>query len=617
MPWRDLKVVFPLVWRDIAYEWILSLCMVFAFTAVFSPLLILLGMKNGITAKMLAQFQRDPRSCLVTPSSAFDQTLDDGFAATLRQKAGVVIFSPVAAFTLYPPELPNGVYVIPTLAADPLMLENGIVIDDKEKQAVLSASLAKLLKKNTGDTLVLPLDRLKLNRENEHEQASITTRVAGIMPDEAIPELKIWLPDWLFAGISYWQKGGAFPEAGLAARVGGIEPKYDGILALSTKMPSWEKYREMAADSSFGFSQLPQEAHDIGQRPPAGQTAMLWRPANKNDRVRDGDLDALRARHKEMGYAIVTLPWLDQAMASLRGKDETKDFQITVFSEQARPEQAQSERTPPEQERRANPPPSSWVAWLAPEDGKSLSGTGSLLFPGLQQSIPVEIRTSDRIVPGFVGLDKELAGRLNVARHEKVEYDPMSGAFYSVDRRWRFFRAYARNIQQLEPLVAFLVESDRKNNLPALRPPISKISDVKHSLRLSSYMEQLYALIVAITGVSAFFAIAANVYAGIQRKKYDLAYLRLLGMGRGVVLFFPYLKNLVLVFGGMFLAWAFYLLFNHIASRLLFAGQGRLASIAAVDVLAVACGVWLVASVASLAASLVIYKNDPADSLRE
>lgn len=606
----DIRFILPLVGRDLRYEWILSLCMIFSFAAVFSPLFILLGIKNGITGDMLAKFQHDPLSCLVTPKFAFDQNLDDAFVKTLHDKAGVVIFSPDSHFLLDLQELPNGVNIWPTVAVDPLMVENHIIMDGNKPQSVLSASLAKRLKKNVGDTLVLPLER---RLSGLKEQAPIETRVAGIMPDEVVPDLKIWLPDWLFAGIRYWQMGRAFPQAGLAGGDVGIEPRYDGVLTISTKTPSREKYQEMLA-GPLGFSQLPREIHETGQRLATGQIAMLWEPVNSL--VHDDDLRTLGSRHSEMGYVVTTLPWLDKAMVGLDCKKETRDFQITIFSEQTQPVPTPSETAQSQQSQQETGPP---VVWLAPEDGKSLLGSGRLLFQGLKQqiAIPVEIQTSDVIVPGFVGLNKNLAGCLNVARRQNLEYDAASGAFYFADQRWRFFRAYAKNIEQLEPLIDFLVETGRKYGLTALTEPNSKIGEVKRFQRLSSYMEQLYALIVAITGVSAFFAIAANVYAGIQRKKYDLAYLRLMGMGRCAVVFFPYLKSLVLVSCGMFLAWAFYLLFNHIASQLLFAGQGRLARMSAFDVAVVACGVWAVASVASLAASLLVYRIDPAESLRE
>jgi putative ABC transport system permease protein len=339
-------------------------------------------------------------------------------------------------------------------------------------------------------------------------------------------------------------------------------------------------------------------------------TAMLWRPVD--NLVRDNDLLALRYRHSEMGFSVETLPWLDHAMARLEGKNGVGDFEITAYSQSPLSERAALD------ESSGRPEICLPVVWLA-ADQQALVGPGRLLFQGLRQQIAmsVEIRLSTDISPGFIGLDKNLAGRLNVARRQSVEHDPANGTFYFADRRWRFFRAYAQDIAHLEPLVNFLTKTGRQYGLLALTENSSKIGEVRRFWRLSSYMSQLYALIVAITGVSAFFAISANVYAGIQRKKYDLAYLRLMGMSRATVVLFPYLKSLVLVSLGMFLAWAFYLFFNTAASRILFAGQARLAHITPADILLVAAGVWGVASIASLVASLRVYRIDPAESLRD
>ena len=94
----DLLHIIRLVFADLCFEWVLSLCMVLALGAVFAPLFILLGLQSGIIGNMLDNLQKDPVSRLVMPK--WETSLDDAWLASLRKQTSALIESPTAFLLL-------------------------------------------------------------------------------------------------------------------------------------------------------------------------------------------------------------------------------------------------------------------------------------------------------------------------------------------------------------------------------------------------------------------------------------------------------------------------------------------------------------------------------------
>lgn len=64
---KDYLYITGLAFRDISHERILSLCMACSLGAIFTPIIILLGLQQGIIGNMLDTLDSDPASRLVRP----------------------------------------------------------------------------------------------------------------------------------------------------------------------------------------------------------------------------------------------------------------------------------------------------------------------------------------------------------------------------------------------------------------------------------------------------------------------------------------------------------------------------------------------------------------------
>lgn len=239
---------------------------------------------------------------------------------------------------------------------------------------------------------------------------------------------------------------------------------------------------------------------------------------------------------------------------------------------------------------------------------------------GRKITIPIALEVSSDVEPGYLAVPKDLAGKMNAARYREATYDPRTGEFSPVGEGVHFFRAYAKSIDELEKLVEFVQEEGVRTGKRALREPVSRVSEVRYIRQLADYMEKLYFLIAFVSGVSGFFAIAANVYAGVQRKRRDLGYLQLLGVYRDSLFLFPLLKSLFLVAGGIVAALVAYLVFGYSASWVfaeILADSASLTRLTAQNVLVLVTAILGTAVFASLLAASAVVNIDPGEYIRE
>ncbi len=604
MPSGDWRHTVGLAWADLRYEWVLSLCMVLALGAVFSPLFILLGLREGIIGTLLERLDRDPLSRLVMPKYALQAPLGTAFLAALRGQAEETIPSPVPSLLLAVDGVKDPVNVIPSSATDPLLRRHGLVPTADGLWVVLSHRLAADTGKAPGDTLQLVLKR----STPQEQRIPVGLQVAGILPATVSTDAKLWLPGPVFRWFNDWRRGLPIPALGLGGAGSGLAPEYDGILTLLARVPSEQDYREMLAGRS-GFSRMPQPIDNLGWDPPQDRQVRLWSPLNS--RVFDDDLVRLRSRHLERGYDTDVLPFVEGFQVRLTTGAQSSAFRLVVL-----PDGPQAPTDP-------GPAPEAPQVWLATTDDLADAETADLSFTAAEGSevrIPVRLASSTTLHPGFVAVPRALAGTLNAARRQGAVFDPTTGRLLPAAGGDRFFRAYAPTLDAVEGLATWLRGQGVDSGDANLKELVSREAEVRQVRTLSRYMQTLYTLIVVVTGVSGIFAIAANVYAGVQRKRRDLAYLQLLGLGRGTLLLIATLKSLTLVVGGLAVALGAYGAFAYLSGGL-FAGlgttSGALTRLGAQDTLSLVAGVLAAAGLASLLAASSITRIDPAEYLRE
>ena len=601
----DFLHIIRLVFADLRFEWILSLCMILALGAVFAPLFILLGLQGGIIGNMLDDLQKDPVSRLVMPK--WETSLDASWLKSLSKKTGALIESPTAFLLLDVKGMNNPVNVLPTSETDPLLKENNITLTNWKNELVLSTPLANDLRKKQGDTITLTLIR----STGSEMRIPLQMQIAGVLPVKASQDSKIWLDAHLFKQLHQWRRGGAVPELELVGGGITLSPEYDGIVTLLQKIPSDAEYRAMIG-SGIGFSQLPErfdkEISFWGYS--SKQHARLWKPVNS--RVFEQNFISLTNQHHDMGYELETLPYINDFKVTLRSGGKNISLLLSSFLAK---------------EKTAAPSGSSNLrhVWISLYDKRQFpypkaEMTFSTTAGGEELIIPVQIHPLQGIPQGYVVTDPQFAGKMNAARRQEAMYDAQAGEFRPVEQKTRFFRAYTKTIDDLEELVEFIRTQGKKQASEALMELVSRIAEVRNIRQLAGYMEKLYLLILAVSGVSGFFAILANVYAGIQRKRKDIAYLQLYGLHPVSLVLFPFVKSLVLVSAALASAFIAYGIFSYQTDRLFIDVLGTAASLTRLDreqVMYLVAGLYGTASLASLIAAVAVTRIEPGEYIRE
>ncbi|MDR9440833.1 MAG: FtsX-like permease family protein, partial [Halomonas sp.] len=177
---------------------------------------------------------------------------------------------------------------------------------------------------------------------------------------------------------------------------------------------------------------------------------------------------------------------------------------------------------------------------------------------------------------------------------------------------YRGFRLYADSIDSVPGLVQTLEAQG-----------IEVIAEVEAILRiqvLDAGLERLFRLI-ALLGISGGTAVLiSSLYAAVERLRRDLGVLRLLGLARRHVFFFPVVQGVLIASMGLGASLAAYLglamAINRSFADALLPGE-RFCTLSASQVLLAVAATLLLAGMASLVAAWRATSIDPAEAIRD
>ena len=208
---------FALGWRDLRHEPAAFVFQVLALAAVLAPLLILYGLKQGVVDIMTRDLAADPQvRQLHLPAGA---PLPARWVEALARDPQVGFIAPhVRALSAQmqfgrvedgqvPDQVPG--VVLATGPGDPLLGTTPPPAD--AHTLVLSASLAQALGAQTGDTVMLIVQR---RRQAQLERAGVTLRVGGILGVAAWSTAGALLDVSVLLAAERWQDGYAVPLFG-------------------------------------------------------------------------------------------------------------------------------------------------------------------------------------------------------------------------------------------------------------------------------------------------------------------------------------------------------------------------------------------------------------------
>jgi putative ABC transport system permease protein len=600
---RFASVVPGLAAADLRHEWILTLCLVIAIAAVVAPLLILQGLRHGTVATLRDRLVQDPVYREVRPSQTREYPPDwfERLAAT--PEVGFLLPTILPASSIIGAVHPGTGKVqtldlIPTGAGDPLVLENGGTVPD-EGACVLTAAAAAQLGVGAGATLEVRATR---SRAGATETGSARLRVAAVLDPRAGTLPRLYAPLPFVLDVEAYKEGRGIPARGWAGDVARPQPSYDGLLVLLPQPLDPVARAGLAVNTGFATIDAPDPkalASRLGAPLSAGWHA--YQLAAPNGTVGTAGVDAVR--RKLRGSDAILLPYVEPLAVRVDGKD-LRLASLSLTAEQAARLGAVA---PPWGGYPLADAGTLRQLWVADE---AKAGSADVVSRGL-----AELRFSARVSGGAPAgnvayAPTELLGILRTGQQRPLAFD---GGDFTVEREgFRGFRLYARTIDD----VPALVERLRAEGVEV----VARADDVRRIQVLDRGLARLFWLVASLGIAGGVAVLVASLYAAVQRKRRDLAVLRLVGLTRPDVFCFPLYQGLALAALGVGVAVLAYgalaLVINRAFAADLDLGQ-RICELPTQTLGQAVVAVLGVALASSLAAAWAATRIDPAEAIRE
>ena len=603
---RFARVVPGLAAADLWHEWILTLCLVIAIAAVVAPLLVLQGLRHGTVATLRDRLVQDPVYREIRPSQTreyapgwFDQLANApevGFLLPTILPASSIIGAVHPATGKV-----QTLDLVPTGPGDPLVLENGGTIP-ADGACILTTAAAAQLGAAAGATLEVRVTR---TRAGATEIGSARLFIDAVLDPRAGTLPRLYAPLPFVLDVEAYKEGRGIPARGWTGDAPRPQPSYDGLLVLLAQPLDPIARAGLAVNTGFAtIDSLAPEA--LGQRLgvpiAAGWHGYLL--AAPNGTVGTAGVDAVR--RKLRGSDAILIPYVEPATVRVDGRA------LRIAGLSLAPEQAArlGATAPPWGGYPLADPGALRQLWVAegrpgsdPRSAEAIvRGATELRFP---------VRVSGGVPAGDTAYAPvELAGVLRTGQQRPLAFD---GTGFTAERDgFRGFRLYARAIDD----VPALVERLRGQGVEVL----ARADDVRRIQVLDRGLARLFWLVASLGIAGGVAVLVASLYAAVQRKRRDLAVLRLVGLTRPDVFFFPLYQGLALAALGAGVAVLAYgalaALINRAFAADLELGQ-RICDLPVETLAQAVAAVLGVALASSLAAAGAATRIDPAEAIRE
>lgn len=211
-----------LAWHDWKHERLLSLCAVLALASMLAPLLVLQGLKNGVTAGMRERLMRDPTTLIITPKSDAGR-YSSQFIAELGEQPGANYAIGRTRETAADLTLENEstgaratIAFEPASPGEPVLQQYSIAApkDSQTPEIVLTASAAASLKTAVGQPLTAKLGRRA--PDGRLESTPITFHVSAVLPATAGNRKLAFAPLKTLEAMEDYRDYIAVPERGFS-----------------------------------------------------------------------------------------------------------------------------------------------------------------------------------------------------------------------------------------------------------------------------------------------------------------------------------------------------------------------------------------------------------------
>lgn len=556
---KAFGMAFRLSLADLRHEWILSTCLVMAVAAVLSPLLILFGLKFGTVEVLRYRLVQDPRNREIRPmvSKSFEREWFEGMAARedvafiipfTRQISAQVDASPKGRST-GAGAVKETLDVVPTGPGDRLLLENGASVPG-EGEVVLSQSAAEAFGVEIGDVIEVAAKRIKGSR---YELGKTELTLTGVAYPRATTLKVAYVPLDFLEAVERYKDGQAVPELGWSGSTPKAYPVYDGVAVLLGQ--ELKKVQEFALINNTGFSNVERVQPDAmvartGYS--AGGHQAVYLVEVKTKPAGEESLEAVASRLRGKGAVLV--PMVRGLKAELLGPDGELVEDLELLALSMDPDDANATGVEPVMgwlPAGPDDPSASWRRVMLPDWVEAPEGQLSLRLLRGKNELVFPVRVEDErtaITAAFV--PARLAGVCNLFRKRNVIYDEAESEFLLSRRGYAGFRLYAATIDDVDAL---------RTDLEAEGIPVSTEAErIRDVVELDRYLTLIFLLIATVALIGGAASLMASLYASVERKRRDLAVLRLLGLSGGTLLRFPVYQGVLIAATGFAVAFGFF-----------------------------------------------------------
>jgi putative ABC transport system permease protein len=619
---RQFALVSKLGLIALADEVLFTTCLVGAIAAVIAPVMVLTALKFGFIEITRSRFIEDPAYRLIEPTQGNDRPAS--FFDRLRRRSDVAFVQETVALTRPTGHLlkkgaasATDVDLVYTAAGDPVILENGGRVPT-DSEVVLSSAAAAKAGLTAGDAAVLRFTRSARGRFISQD---IPLTVAAVLQPRAAPSELAWLNASLASDIELNQEGVPVAARGWAGDSRPPRQTFERVAAGVKERIGKADLLSIAAPNNFP---LPKAA-------PAdavlAQTGLAFKDFRQILLFDDGSLatpgTVIRQLLNDFGSRPVAVIPVVSAIPAMIGEKRNTRIDLLGADPADLPLDAVKEGSVADWKlwEPAMPfPDVDRIALPAQTAGALGIALGSRIDVKI---LPVEATDATRdleirlVVDAFVDGERAfvptgLAGMLHESRFSNVVYDRVANELAVTSNQHRGFRLYARTIDDVPKLAAFLSHERAET----FRHQGAKIEDLQ---RLDGALTRIVLLVGAVALIGGAVVLVASFYGAVERKEGELALLRLMGFERLSVFQFPLAQALFVASLGFVLAALLYATFATIINTYFAAdlqvGE-RICRLPALWWGAFLIGSLALSALASFAGGVRATGIDPAEALR-
>ncbi len=601
--------VARLALKDVLHEWRMSLCVIFAVAAIATPLLLFFGLKSGVIETLKDRMLSNPAT--VELISATERRLDADWFARTRADPKVAFVIPRTRRLAASAEFINlrggaqarrSLDLYPSAPGDPLLEHYGVAAPGPDN-CVLTAEAGRRLKVAAGATVVV-----EISRERGAQKVRRELTVAGILPEAAgtVAAAYITLPE--LEEIESYKDGLAVSARGWSG-AGRTAPLVVPEVLVELDRPL-DAVKEAMLIQNTGFARFSRLAPEdyAAAHPLLNPGRVVYRIGTVGNPATVQDVLALRDRFRGRRDArfILSAPQLDLALP------DGTELEVRAAAPLEQTFAALAGLSAPG--RTILVSGSGGVEEITVQ-GRFYQRTADGAVTDRTVSFAARVQREPQVPPGVALVGTELLQSLSMLATRDLE-DGRAGdgkrIFLLKRQGYTGFRMYAASLQDVVALQEQLTRAGIRT--------VSRADRISEVLSLDHYLSLLFFMIAAASMVGATCCLVASVYANVERKRRELAILRLIGVNRLNLGVFPLTGSLLLTAGGIALSlavfWGLSALVNALFAYQL-TGDEKFCDLRWDHTLGAIGLALVIACISGLLAARRIMFIDPSESLRD